>query len=175
MVALSELNTNLFDNLSKYITRYSYEGDKSRSQTPVKLLHNHDVLASSGISINTTNNDLNEGLTERTINKLIQYQKRLSNQEIDQIVEDYKSGLNIYQLAKQYRCHRTTISYHIKEQGIRMRNRPLSEAQIDEAVKLYESGSSCLKIGKIIGVDDTTILRRLRERGVKMRGVHERS
>lgn len=148
-MGLSDPDTNLFDRALRYKSKLDYKAIEAEQQD------------------NKTH--------ERTVKRLTQQQKILSTEEISEVVTAYKSGLNIYQLAKQYRCHRTTISYHIKEQGIRMRNRPLSEAQIDEAVKLYESGSSCLKIGKIIGVDDTTILRRLRERGVKMRGVHERS
>lgn len=105
---------------------------------------------------------------------LKQYQKILSPQEISELITAYQSGLTTYQLAKQFGCHRNTVSLHLKSNGIKIRNRPLSETQIDEAVRLYESGLSCVKIGKIIGADDTTILKRLRERGVRLRGAHKR-
>lgn len=164
MVALSELNLNLFDKLSNYNNKHKYIGVKPESQDFTTELS----LSSDSTSISKRPS------SERVISKLVQRQKRLSTDEVSEIVNSYKSGLNIYQLAKQYNCHRTTISYHLKEHGVKMRNRPLSEAQVNEAVKLYESGLSCLKIGKIIGADDTTILRRLRERGVGVRGAHER-
>jgi len=84
----------------------------------------------------------------------------------------YESGLSVYQLADKFGCHRSTVSQHLKLQGVKMRKRPLSEIQIDEAIRLYESGLSCAKVGKIIGADTGTIHRRLRERGVVLRGAH---
>ena len=143
MVGLSDPDTNLFDRALRYKSNLYYKAIETEQQ--------------------------DDNFQERTVKQLTQQQKILSAGEISEVVTAYKSGLTIYQLAKQFNCHRTTISRHLQTQGVEMRNRPLSETQIDEAVKLYELGLSCLKIGKIIGADDTTILRRLRKRGVVVR------
>lgn len=146
------------------MNKHDYKADKHGSQY---------VSSKSLPSEDTSPAKANE-VKERVVNKLVQKQKILSAEEISELVIAYKSGLTVYQLAKQFGCHRTTVSQHLKTQGVKMRNRPLSEAQINEAVRLYKSGLSCLKIGRIIGADDTTILKRLHERGVRVRGAHER-
>ena len=47
-----------------------------------------------------------------------QQQKHLSNKEISEIVVKYSSGISTYELAKEYGCHRRTISDNLKKQGI---------------------------------------------------------
>lgn len=164
MVGLSELNVNLFDKLANYMNKHDYKADKYEGQYfSSKLLPSEDK---SLINVN--------GAKERVVNELVQKQKILSAEEISELVIAYKSGLTAYQLAEQFGCHRTTVSQHLKLQGLKMRRCPLSNDQIDKAVKLYESGLSCAKVGNIIGANDTTILKRLRERGVRVRGAHER-
>ena len=164
MVGLSDLNANLFERALRYKHKLDYNAIGTEPQYNETL-----SLQSKDTSLSKP-----DVFQERTVKRLIQQQKILNSEEISEMVIVYKSGLTVYQLAKQFGCHRTTVSQHLKAQGIKIRNRPLSEVQIDEAIRLYESGLSCLKIGKIIGANDTTILKRLRERGVRVRGAHER-
>lgn len=146
-MGLSDPDTNLFERALRYKNNLGHKAIEAEQQ--------------------------NNNAQEKTIKRLTQQQKILSSEEISELVTAYKSGLTVYQLAKQFDCHRTTISRHLQAQGVEMRNRPMTESQIDEAVKLYESGLSCAKVGEIIGVDNKTIHRRLREREVKMRGTHD--
>jgi DNA-binding CsgD family transcriptional regulator len=151
-VVLSDTDTNRFTRVLKYKYSIDYKIAETESQEPK-------------LQVSESN--------ERIVKRLHQPQKILSDEEVSELIIGYKSGLTIYQLAKQFGCHRTTVSQHLKSRGVEMRNRPLTEKQIDEVARLYESGLSCTKVGKIIGVDGETVHRRLRERGVVMRGAHE--
>ena len=152
-MVLSDTDTNSFARVLKYKDSIDYKIAAAESQE-------------TKLQISESN--------ERIVNRLHQPQKILNDNEISELIVGYKSGLTIYQLAKQFGCHRTTVSQHLKNQGVEMRNRPLTKTQVDEVIRLYESGLSCVKVGKIIGVDAETVHRRLRERGVVLRGVHER-
>ncbi|MDD3035349.1 MAG: hypothetical protein PHO93_00325 [Candidatus Saccharimonadaceae bacterium] len=146
-MGLSDPDTNLFERALRYKSNLDYKANDVEQQ--------------------------DDEVQERTVKRLTQQQKILSAEEISKVIEAYKSGLTIYQLAERFDCHRTTISRHLLAQGVEMRNRPMTEAQIDEAVKLYKSGLSCVKVGKIVGVDGKTVLNRLRDRGVRVRGANE--
>jgi len=100
--------------------------------------------------------------------------RRLSPTEQAQLVEQYQGGKNTYELARQFRIHRVTVSRMLKHAGVEMRNQGLSAEQIDAAADLYEEGNSLAKIGEHFGVDHGTVWRQLRKRGVKMRDTHGR-
>jgi lambda repressor-like predicted transcriptional regulator len=108
------------------------------------------------------------------VNQIRQRQKRLSGDEIAQLIAKYKTGSTTYELAAQFGCHRTTVSEHLKANGVRMRRKPLTEGQVDKAVRLHESGLSLAKVSQQIGADTETIRARLRKRGVVMRDAHYR-
>jgi len=56
-----------------------------------------------------------------TITKIRQRQKRLNENEIDQLVADYQAGASTYQLAAKFGCHRSTISSHLKARSVQIR------------------------------------------------------
>jgi hypothetical protein len=49
--------------------------------------------------------------------------RRLSNEQVAQLVEEYNSGVIINDLAKHFKIHRTTVSLHLLRQGVRDRRR----------------------------------------------------
>ena len=51
-----------------------------------------------------------------------QQQKHLSNNEVLEIISKYKAGKSTYELAKEYGCHRRTISDNLKKRGIKVTN-----------------------------------------------------
>lgn len=108
------------------------------------------------------------------VKKIRQQQKRLDEDEIGQLVAEYRAGSTIYGLAAKFGCHRTTVSEHLRTHGVQMRLRPLTEERIREAVRLYGSGLSSAKVGERVGATDKTVLARLRERGVVVRDAHDR-
>ena len=96
--------------------------------------------------------------------QLLQKQTRLSEDEIQIVIKQYIGGMNINQLAKKYHCHRTTISQHLKNHGVEIRDLSIPDHFIDKAADLYCSGLSYSKIGKRLGFDGETIRKKLKKR-----------
>jgi hypothetical protein len=103
-----------------------------------------------------------------------QRQKRLKPEEIERVVELYRRGATVYELAEQFSCHRTTISAALHKANVNFRRTGMTTAQIDEAAVLYESGLSLARVGERFNVNARTVQLRLRERGVAMRDTHGR-
>ncbi|HEY1644794.1 MAG TPA: hypothetical protein VGF75_00225 [Candidatus Saccharimonadales bacterium] len=53
-----------------------------------------------------------------------QIQHRLKPEEIDQLVNAYKAGELVKDLADRFLIHRTTVIEHVKRSGVKLRNRP---------------------------------------------------
>ena len=96
--------------------------------------------------------------------QLMQKQTRLSEDEIEIVIKEYTDGMNINQLAQKYHCHRTTISQHLKNHGVEIRDLSIPEHLIDKATDLYCSGLSYAKIGKQLGFDGETIRKKIKAR-----------
>ena len=95
--------------------------------------------------------------------QLLQRQTRLSEDEIQIVIKQYTDGMNINQLAKKYHCHRTTISQHLKNNSVEIRDLSIPDHLIDKAADLYCSGLSYAKIGKQLGFDGETIRKKLKK------------
>jgi transposase-like protein len=90
--------------------------------------------------------------------------RRLSPIEIDQIVEDYRTGVgSIYDLADIYGVHRSTLAQHLKARGVELGGRPMTLNEIDEARELRRQGLSGNAIGRAIGRDPKTVRSALSE------------
>jgi lambda repressor-like predicted transcriptional regulator len=94
---------------------------------------------------------------------------RLSAADVEALVEDYRSGATVYELAARFGIHRVTVSQHLHRRGVSMRRQGLTGLQADGAVRLYEQGWSVARIGGRFGVDPTTVWTALRVRGIRMR------
>ena len=80
--------------------------------------------------------------------------RRLSPTEIDQLVDDYRSGIgSTYTLADIYSVHRTTVSMHLKELGIRLGRQPLNAIEVEHAMDLRRGGLSLNAIGRALDRD----------------------
>jgi DNA-binding MarR family transcriptional regulator len=104
-----------------------------------------------------------------------QMNRRLSSAELTQLVELYRSGKSMRELAHQFGIHRVTVSRLLKREGVELRNGGLSADEIDHAVALYAEGKSLARIGEHFGVDHGTVWRHLKKRGVRMRDTHGRA
>lgn len=108
----------------------------------------------------------------KAVTKLKQHQKRLDDGEIEELAVAYRAGSTVYELAKQFGCHRTTISGCLHRQGIQMRRLPLTEDQVNEAERLYLAGHSLALVSEKVGANASTVRSRLLKRGVAMRPPH---
>jgi hypothetical protein len=100
--------------------------------------------------------------------------RRLTQDEASALADGYQAGATVHELAAQFKIHRTTVSGHLRRQGVRMRRQSLGEHEVDVATSLYEQGWSVARIGRWCDVDGTTVWRALRARGVRMRDVQGR-
>ena len=105
----------------------------------------------------------------RTVKSLV----RLTDLQRAELIELYRAGQTVYQLADKYGIHRRTISKHLRSAGVRLRLDGLTIEQIDEAEQLYASGQSLARIADILrtktgndfhGYKQNTFLRRVQRR-----------
>ena len=161
LVALSDIDTNNYVKVLEYKYSLNHRSEK-------QILQESNSLSQTKIANNQQDDQV------KIVNKLTHKQTRLNNEEITQIVDGYKSGLNTNELARKFNCHKVTISNKLKAAGVKIRRLPPSNKQIVKMMELYQSDLSLEEVGKQVGTSASTVLRSLRGRGVKTRGPHER-
>jgi DNA-binding CsgD family transcriptional regulator len=92
----------------------------------------------------------------RTGRKNAEPQHRLALDEVRRLVEGYKSGATVYELAEQFGLNRETVSSQLKQSGVVLRN-VIRDDEVVRAIELFESGLSANLIGKRLGRDPKTI------------------
>ena len=95
--------------------------------------------------------------------------RKLLASEITEMIDCYRQGSTVTQLATRYAIDRETVRRVIRQTGLPPHPRGLTARQIDEAVHLYEAGQSLARIGDRYDVTAGTVRRRLIERGITMR------
>ncbi len=95
--------------------------------------------------------------------------RRLSNADIADLADGYKSGATTYELADRFGIYRDRVSLILEQQAIPRRMRSLSDNQIQQAAALYKTGLSVEKVAKEIGCGQGTIWKELRSAGVQLR------
>lgn len=93
----------------------------------------------------------------------------LQPSEVDRLVEAYRAGASVAELAAQFGVHRETAGKYLQARGIDTRDVGFSLEQIQEAARLYGEGWSLARLGERFGVNDGTVRARLLEVGVVMR------
>jgi transposase-like protein len=67
-----------------------------------------------------------------------QTQRRLTADQIAELVEAYRSGRSMKELASEFGIHRTTVRSHLTEHGVAVRRGGPDQQQTAEAVRLDE-------------------------------------
>lgn len=89
--------------------------------------------------------------------------RRLSEAQVQELIEGYKSGSTVYELADRFSIGRNTVCRILHRHEVPMRRQGLSAEQTAEAVRLHEQGWSPPRIGRRMGVDAVTVRRRLHD------------
>lgn len=141
-----------------------------------KYRRNHSQPASSKYMACISADDMDPGVTDTSydpdskVKSCKQKQKRLSDDEIRQIVDKYKAGATTYELAAEFGCHRRTISRALKKSGIEVSIKTESkDGVVATILHLYDDHMSALDIGKKLDIGEKTVRRILRENGVRIR------
>ena len=98
----------------------------------------------------------------------------LNPQQVGRLVERYREGSTVYDLASEFGVARTTVSKQLKAAGVNLRCGPLSEAEIARATELYLTGVSLVAVGAQLGRHHSGIWRALKAAGIPRRDFHGR-
>lgn len=90
------------------------------------------------------------------------------------IVDGYRAGASMKELAREHGVHRTTVRAALDRYGESPRNHAISSAQVAAASRLYQSGLSLAAVGEKLGFNAQTIATHLRRAGVSLRDPHGR-
>ena len=66
---------------------------------------------------------------ELAVRQLQQKQKHFTDEETVILAEEYQNGKTLLDLAKQYGCHRNTVSKTLKKHGVKVRGRGVRPPQ----------------------------------------------
>jgi DNA invertase Pin-like site-specific DNA recombinase len=95
--------------------------------------------------------------------------RRLSSPDVHALVEAYGAGSSIYELARQFGIHRSTVSAILERKGVSRRYRLLEDDRLDRAVELYAAGKSLTDVGAALGVNRSTVALALKKSGASLR------
>jgi transposase-like protein len=98
-----------------------------------------------------------------------QFQRRLSANEVAELVAAHDEGATQKDLAARFGIYRTTVAAHLDRAGITDRRGAMTPEQVGEAIDLYNEGWSLARIAKHFGVYPTSIYYWLRKDGVTLR------
>ena len=105
-----------------------------------------------------------------SIRKLYRMNKELSPADQAQLAEQYRFGMSVLELARQYKMHRQTVAAHLEREGVAVRpQRKMTPRFVERAKKLYAEGQSTTAISKQLGVEASTVGKALKRNGVKLR------
>lgn len=98
-------------------------------------------------------------------------QRRLSELDIDALVQDYLAGSSIDSLAARLSVNRTTIISHLDRRDIERRRvvRKMTDQSVRQAARHYDAGASLTAVASLVGVDTRTLAREFRRAGVDIR------
>lgn len=100
----------------------------------------------------------------------IRQQRRLSPQEVAQLVSDYRAGATTHDLAAKYNIHRMTVTHDLQRSDQPTRsNRAFEGARLERLIAEYQSGRSTEALGRQYGVAGSTVARTLRRNGITLR------
>lgn len=98
-----------------------------------------------------------------------QVQRRLTPEQVDQLVAEYQASDDMTVLAARWGLHRTTVAGHLKRVGVELRRRDMPAERMDEAVRMYGEGWSLERLAERYCCDDETVRQALKRAGVSLR------
>lgn len=104
------------------------------------------------------------------VSEIRQQQKDLSDDEIRQIAQRYSEGASVYGLARDFDCHRSTISRSLKKQSITVSNKVTDRpALVERVLQMYADGMHGKEIASQIGITPKSVSKILHDNDVRIR------
>ncbi len=82
--------------------------------------------------------------------------RRLTTAQIADLVEAYRGGKTVFELAETFGVHRTTVGIILQRQGVATRN-SVPAGDVSEVVRLRSQGWMCRELAQRWGVNESTI------------------
>lgn len=95
--------------------------------------------------------------------------RRLSPQQIEELVARYNAGLDTPALSRAYGISRGGLRKLLLAQGVSFRKQPMTHEDAKRAVRLYERGLTINQVVDQVGYSFSTIRRMLHANGVSVR------
>ena len=98
-------------------------------------------------------------------------QRRLSEHDVDDLVEAHRGGASIDSLTYQFGVHRTTILHHLDRRGVPRppATRKMTDHTVRQAAVRYRTGESLKVVAAQFGVDARTLAREFDRAGIRTR------
>jgi hypothetical protein len=100
--------------------------------------------------------------------------QRLGPGILDQIVADYRDGIQTPELAERYALSKSSIKKLLHVRGISLHYRVLDSEHAARACELYAEGLSLEKVGTKLGCSRKAVTTALENAGIQRRDVHGR-
>jgi transposase-like protein len=106
-----------------------------------------------------------------TLQRPRQQQRRLGQEQVDEVVARYVDGESIDALAREYGINRTTVISHLERNGVDRRRNPrkMTDAKVHAAAERYATGISLAAVAAEFDVCDRTLRREFECAGVQTR------
>ena len=134
LVGLSETFSNNYKIIRDYV--------KNHASTPV-------------------NTDIDPAITDQSYNpdyivkSIKQQQKTLTEYEIQSIIQKYQNGASSYDLAKEFGCHRRTITDTLKRNGVEVSHQAATKPElVKRIIELYAEMKTPKEVGAIAGINE---------------------
>jgi DNA-binding transcriptional regulator LsrR (DeoR family) len=95
--------------------------------------------------------------------------RRLTQDQIEELEQGYRSGSTLSSLGEHFGLNRKTLAKALERRGVARRYRLMTDAGLMEARVAYESGQTLAEIGQDLGVSRDTVRRALLKDGVSIR------
>ena len=157
------------------LTAFLYKmelSDINSNQIETVLAFKKTLVSEAGIanltdSLSQETRKIN-GYGEVEARKVKQEQKRLTDEEIALLCDAYQNGKSTYQLAREFGCHRNTVSNALKSRGIEVTNKV--KLDVEAVIEMYAQKHNAQEIADRFGIGSQIVLRCLKAHGVKIRG-----
>lgn len=103
-----------------------------------------------------------------------QAQRRLTSEQVDQLVAQYQAGDDMAVLATRWGLHRTTVASHLRRAGVERRRQGVPSERADDVAQLYGEGWPLQRIAERYSCDAETVRQSLKRSGVSLRRPWER-
>lgn len=101
-------------------------------------------------------------------------QTLLSPAQVDNLLQEYRAGVSVRELAQRYEVHRATVTAHAHRHGLPPRRRSLDHDEQTEAAQLYQDGLTMRQVAERFAVSPPAVRTALVRQAVPIRARGQR-